>query len=180
MLFPWQKYTQESSYWLSRASKANGIEKWGQGDSNPNSNHFGGWKSIPTYCYLPSSAFKGQRALAQPPECHVSATKWWDATCNLMDFVAVYMLHQRVIWQVRLELSGLRMILILRQVRWQMVTLGSLLLMDTPHISPKGSWNLEYARDHDIHVLCLPPNTTHALQSELHLNLTAKQSNTFQ
>ena len=36
---------------------------------------------------------------------------------------------------------------------------------------------LEYARDH---VLCLPPHTTHALQSELHLNLTAKQSNIFQ
>ena len=39
---------------------------------------------------------------------------------------------------------------------------------------------LEYARDHDIHVLCLPPHTTHALQSELCLSLTAKQSNIFQ
>ena len=33
---------------------------------------------------------------------------------------------------------------------------------------------LEYARDHNIHVLCLPPHTTHALQSELCSNLTAK------
>jgi len=39
---------------------------------------------------------------------------------------------------------------------------------------------LEYARDHNIHVLCLPPHTTHALQSELHFHLTAKQSNIFQ
>lgn len=39
---------------------------------------------------------------------------------------------------------------------------------------------LEYAKDHDIHVLCLPPHTTHALQSEFHLNLTAKQPNIFQ
>jgi DDE superfamily endonuclease len=39
---------------------------------------------------------------------------------------------------------------------------------------------LEYAREHNIHVLCLPPNTTHALQSELHLNLISMQSNTFQ
>ena len=35
---------------------------------------------------------------------------------------------------------------------------------------------LEYARDHNIHTLCLPPHTTHALQSELHLNLTAKHN----
>ena len=25
---------------------------------------------------------------------------------------------------------------------------------------------LEYAREHNIHILCLPPHTTHALQSE--------------
>jgi len=31
---------------------------------------------------------------------------------------------------------------------------------------------LEYAKEHDIHVLCLPPHTTHALQSMLFPNLT--------
>ena len=39
---------------------------------------------------------------------------------------------------------------------------------------------LEYARDHNIHILCLPPHTTHALQSELHFYLTAEQPNIFQ
>ena len=38
---------------------------------------------------------------------------------------------------------------------------------------------LEYARDHNIHVLCLPPHTTHALQSELCLSLTAKDPTSF-
>jgi len=32
---------------------------------------------------------------------------------------------------------------------------------------------LEYAKDHDIHVLCLPPHTTHALQSEFTVNPVA-------
>ena len=32
---------------------------------------------------------------------------------------------------------------------------------------------LEYAKDNNIHVLCLPPQTTHALQSEFTTNLAA-------
>jgi hypothetical protein len=35
---------------------------------------------------------------------------------------------------------------------------------------------LEYARENNIHVLCLPPHTTHALQSELCVNLVEVQS----
>ena len=36
---------------------------------------------------------------------------------------------------------------------------------------------LEYAKDNNIHILCIPPHTTHALQSEFVLNLAAMQSN---
>ena len=86
VLFPWQMHIQASSYWLSRATPANGIEKWGQGDSYPNSNHLSRWKSIPTYSYLQSSTFKGQRWLVKPSECYVSATKVVGCN-NLMDFV---------------------------------------------------------------------------------------------
>jgi hypothetical protein len=35
---------------------------------------------------------------------------------------------------------------------------------------------LEYAKENDIHVLCLPPHTTHALQSEWYVNLVEVQS----
>ena len=75
MLLPWQEYTQDLSYWLSRTSPANGIERWGLGDSYPNSIHLSRWKGIPTYSHLPSNAFKGQRCLAKPSECHVCAIK---------------------------------------------------------------------------------------------------------
>jgi len=36
---------------------------------------------------------------------------------------------------------------------------------------------LGYAKEHNTHVLCLPPHTTHALQSMLSPNLTMAQSN---
>ena len=39
---------------------------------------------------------------------------------------------------------------------------------------------LEYAKDHDIHVLCLPPHTTHALQSEFHANPSSVQPTNLQ
>ena len=34
---------------------------------------------------------------------------------------------------------------------------------------------LEYAKDHDLHVLCLPPHTTHTLQSKFYANLSSVQ-----
>jgi len=39
---------------------------------------------------------------------------------------------------------------------------------------------LEYAKDHDIHVLCLPPHTTHALQSEFYANTSSAQPTNLQ
>src|SRR5258706_10884514 len=39
---------------------------------------------------------------------------------------------------------------------------------------------LEYAKDHDIHVLCLPPHITHTLQSEFYANPSSVQPTNLQ
>jgi hypothetical protein len=50
------------------------------------------------------------------------------------------------------------------------------LLIVDGHTSHFTQGFLEYAKENNIHVLCLPPHTTHALQSKLYVNLVEAQS----
>ena len=90
-----------------------------------------------------------------------------------MDFVAVYMLQRVICMKGKI---GVQWIKDDFDPQASEVANGCPQLLIVDGHSSHFTWEfLGYARDHDIHVLCLPPNTIHALQSELHLNLTAKQ-----
>ena len=54
------------------------------------------------------------------------------------------------------------------------------LLIVDGHSSHFTQESLEYAKDHDIHVLCLPPHTTHTLQSEFYANPSPVQPTNLQ